>query len=171
MIKKINWDVYYMAQAFLVAQKSIDPSTKHGSIWVSKDNRILSMGYNGALRNIDDDKVPLTRPDKYYWMIHSEENCLLSYEGDMGVVEGSKIYITGRPCHRCLRMILQKGIKKIIYGKVMSACMDGGDIQAQNQMLDLKKDIEIIEFEDMNGVVNLLHKTLSYINDKCGDVI
>lgn len=166
MIEKIDWDVYYMTQAFLVAQKSIDPSTKHGSIWVSDSNRILSEGYNGPLQNIDDNKVPLTRPEKYYWILHSEENCLLSYGGRSEGLENSKIYITGRPCHRCLRMMIQKGIKKIIYAEVNSACIDQEDMKAQTGMLSLKADVKMIEFKNMDKVIDLFNKSLLYINAK-----
>jgi len=168
MVEKINWDVYYMTQAFLIAQRSIDPSTKHGSIWVSKNNIPLSVGYNGPLRDIDDNKVPLTRPHKYPWLIHSEENCILSYTGDNGEIKNSKIYITGRPCHRCLRMIIQKGIKTIIYAGVKSKCIDNDDMNAQKEMLSLKPDIEIIEFNmsKKNEIIQLLDKTINYVDQR-----
>ena len=165
MVEKIDWDIYYMAQAFLIAQRSIDPSTKHGSIWVSKNNIPLSVGYNGPLRDIDDNKVPLTRPKKYRWMIHSEENCILSYTGDSGEIKNSKIYITGRPCHRCLRMIIQKGIKTIIYAGIQSKCIDTDDINTQKDMLSLKPDIRMIEFNISNKkeIIELLNITAAYV--------
>lgn len=166
MIEKINWDSYYMSQAFLISQKSIDPSTKHGAVWVSKYNRILSVGYNGPIQNIDDSKVPLTRPDKYAWFIHSEENALLSYRGDMEGISDSKIYITGRPCYRCLRMIIQKGIKKIIYAGVGSFCIDDEDLKVQAQMLSLRPDIELIQFKDIDSINKIFINTIEYIKNK-----
>lgn len=161
---KVDWDVFFMAHAFLTSQKSIDPSTKHGSVLVSKDNRILSTGYNGPLKNIDDSKVPLTRPEKYYWLIHSEENCLLSYNGSVRDIEDSRIYITGRPCYRCLRMILQKGIKKIIYAGVGSFCIDEEDLKHQEGMLSLKNSIEIISFKDIDKVKDFMLKGIDALN-------
>jgi len=167
MIEKIDWDVFYMTQAFLIAQKSVDPSTKHGAVWVSRYNRPLSMGYNGPLQNIDDTKVPLSRPEKYYWLLHAEENCLLSYSGNMSEIEDSKIYITGSPCHRCLRMMIQKGIKKIIFAGVGSNCIDEKDMEAQLLMLSLKPSVKMIEFNKTNEMINLFNKSISYINIKC----
>jgi len=168
MIKKINWDTYYIAQTFLIAQKSIDPSTKCGAIWVSENNIPLSEGYNGPLQNIDDDRVPLTRPEKYFWMIHAEENCLLSYNGGIGEIENSKMYITGRPCYRCLRMMLRKGIKKIIYAGIDAICIDEKDMKAQLAMLELKPDVEVIKFDNINDVKDLFNKSIFYIDDRWG---
>ena len=161
---KLKWDVYFIAQAFLVSQKSIDPSTKHGAILVSKKNRILSVGYNGPLQNVDDSKIPLTRPEKYYHIIHSESNCLLSYNGDEYQIEDSKMYITGRPCHNCLRTMIQKGIKTIIYANVNSKCLDEEDLDAQKLMLELNSSVKLIEFKDMDKVIKLLKGTIDYIH-------
>jgi len=165
-MNKLDWDVYFITQAFLVSQKSIDPSTKHGAIWVSKNNKILSVGYNGPLQGVDDSKIPLTRPSKYYFIIHSELNCLLSYNGDNYSIKNSKIYITGRPCHNCLRTIIQKGIKKIIYANVSSKCLDEGDIKSQELMLELSPEVELIEFKEMDKIKELLKQTIDYIDFK-----
>lgn len=92
---KPSWNKYYLAQSFLIAQRSIDPSTKCGAIIVSQDNRVLSQGYNGPLKNSIDSEIPLIRPDKYFHMIHAEENAILAYNGSRQDIEGSSIYITG----------------------------------------------------------------------------
>ena len=64
-------------------------------------------------------------------MIHAEENAILAYNGSNQDIEGSSIYITGSPCHKCLRMIIQKGIKRIVYPKFpITACQDKADLQA-----------------------------------------
>ena len=163
---KLNWDVYFLAQAFLVSQKSIDPSTKHGAIWVSKNNKILSVGYNGPLQNVDDTKIPLTRNEKYYHIIHSESNCLLSYNGDGYQIEGSRMYITGRCCSGCLGMMIQKGIRKIIYANVSSKCLDEDDLNAQKLMLELKPSVKLIEFKEMDKIIKLLDSAINYISLK-----
>ncbi len=163
---KLNWDVYFLAQAFLVSQKSIDPCTKHGAIWVSKNNKILSVGYNGPLQNVDDTKIPLDRPDKYFHIIHSESNCLLSYNGDGYQIEGSRMYITGRCCHICLGMMIQKGIEKIIYANVSSKCLDEEDLNAQKLMLELRPSVKLMEFKEMDRVIELLKGTIDYIDSK-----
>jgi dCMP deaminase len=166
-LNRPNWDLYFMTLAFVVAQRSIDPSTKHGAILVSKNNKILSTGYNGPIRGVDDSKIPLTRPEKYWTMTHSEDGCLASYTGSASDLEGARIYVTGRPCHRCLRTILQKGIKHIIYGRVPSMCIDEEDIKAQTLILDLVKDVKIEEYEDSGFIMDILEETRDYIMSKC----
>lgn len=167
MLEKINWDSYFMAQAFLIAQKSIDPSTKHGSVLVDKNNRILSVGYNGPLRNIDDTQIPLTRPEKYLHLLHSEENCLLSYYGEEERIVGSRMYITGMPCHKCLRMMIQKGIFTIIYGNVVSFCVkEEGEEQARKLMLELNPQVRLIEFNNNSKIIELLNITIEYVDQR-----
>jgi dCMP deaminase len=130
-----SWDSYYLSIAYLVSSRSIDPSTKHGAIIVSKENRVLSLGYNGPIKGLNDRVVPLTRPAKYYHMIHAEENALLAYYGSHQDILGATCYVTGPPCHKCLRMLIQKGIKRIVHGDVMSMMMDSPDKEAQEIML------------------------------------
>lgn len=166
LLNKPSWDATFMAEAFLAAQRSIDPSTVHGSVWVSEDNRIISKGYNGPLQDSDDSQIPLSRPEKYYHLLHSEENCILNCNPSPSEIKGSSIYVTGRPCHKCLRMILRKGIKKIVYGPINSHCIDQEDIKAQEIMLK-NRDVKMVEFNDMNSVKNILIKAYSYIDERC----
>jgi dCMP deaminase len=131
-----SWDDYYLATAYVLAQRSMDPSTKCGCVIVSKDNRVLSTGYNGPIKGSKDHLVPLTRPFKYYFMIHSEINALLAYGGSHQDISGATCYVTSRPCHVCLRSLLQKGIGRIVYGAVAQARMlDEQDMKAQEMML------------------------------------
>jgi dCMP deaminase len=145
---KPDWDTYFITQCFLIALRSPD-TTKHGAIIVDKNNKVLSCGYNGHLINIDDSSVPTTRPEKYPFKIHAEENAILFL--NQPIFEGTKIYVTGRPCHKCTRMILQKGIKTIIYGPQKSNCVDEEDIKASDKMI---KDTtaNLIEFTDVDKI-------------------
>ena len=149
-----NWDNYFLSLTFVIAQRSIDPNTKHGAVLVSKNKKILATGYNGPIKNIPDNKIPLTRPEKYYYIIHSEENCLLSYNGDEDSLKGSTMYITGEPCHRCLRMIIQKGIKNIVYGPLGSACLDEGDEKFKHFILS-NHDIKMKKIENLDSLVSI----------------
>lgn len=153
--KKIDWTTYFMAQAFIVSMRSIDPSTKHGAIIADANNRIISTGYNGPIGGIDDKRVPLTRPDKYPHMIHAEENAILSFNGI--IPPNSKIYVTGKPCHKCLRMILQKGIRKIVYGPQNSKMFDEEEEKAVQLMLKLTKP-NYIEFKDFEGLAKFIEE-------------
>ena len=56
----ITWDEYFMGIAFLSAQRSKDPNTQVGSCIVSREHKILSMGYNGLPRGCSDDVFPGT---------------------------------------------------------------------------------------------------------------
>ena len=150
---KIDWDTYFMAQCFLVSMRSVDPSTKHGSVIVDKYNRILSTGYNGPIRGINDSKVPLTRPEKYPFLPHSEENALLSL--GVPILEDGKIYVTGKPCHKCMRMILQKGIRHIIHGPTFSHCIDKEDAEASAFMIKETK-AKITEYTDVDKLANFV---------------
>ena len=177
--EKPDWTTFFLAESFLTAQKSIDTSTVHGCVWVDRNNKILSKGYNGPLRGSDDKTVPMTRPIKYFLLLHSEENCLLNYSGSLSDTEGSTMYISGSPCHRCLRMMLQKGIRRIVHGPVNSHCVDAEDMAAKESLLSntiyndpFSKDfVSITEVKDMRPVVDLLLRTISYIQYKCPDAL
>ena len=57
----IGWDAYFMGIAMLSAQRSKDPNTQVGACIVSKDKKILSVGYNGAPNGYDDNTMPWNR--------------------------------------------------------------------------------------------------------------
>ena len=156
-----------MALCFLISQRSIDTSTTHGAVLVSKSKSILSTGYNGPIKGSNDRKIPMSRPEKYAHMIHAEENALLAFTGSEKDLEGATMYITGRCCSKCLRMMLQKGIRRIVHGAVGSKCVEGSnsDLEAQKIMLE-GRDVEIIEYGDSNKVCGLLNRTLDYISHK-----
>jgi len=163
-----SWDAYYLTMAFIVAQRSFDPSSKCGCVIVAKDNRVLSTGYNGPIKGSQDNLIPLTRPEKYKHMIHGEENALLAYSGSYQDIQGATAYITGRQCHRCLRMLLNKGIKKIIYGPNVTKVVDEPDMEAQRIMLRDHKDVVVEEFDDPESLLGLLAKTSDYTQHKMG---
>ena len=116
----ISWDEYFIAIARLSAMRSKDPSTQVGACIVSSDNRILSIGYNGAPNGFDDDKFPWNREGenldtKYPYVCHSEMNAILNYRGSKKDLEDAKLYVTLFPCNECAKIIIQSGIKEIIY--------------------------------------------------------
>ncbi len=116
----ISWDEYFMSIAQLSARRSKDPHTRVGSCIVSKDNRILSTGYNGAPNGYDDDKFPWKNKGekletKYMFVVHSELNAILNYRGSNRELEGARIYVHFFPCNECAKAIIQSGIKEVIY--------------------------------------------------------
>jgi len=166
-MNKINYDDYFLTIAYVVAQRSPDPSTKCGAVLVSKENRILSTGYNGPIKGSDDRLVPLERPAKYAHLLHSEENCLLAYSGCSQDLEGSTMYVTGAPCHNCLRMILQKGVTNIVYTNGNLAVMqDSAEQDICKLILSYSKDVKVRVVGNLPEIVSLLKKTESYIINK-----
>lgn len=163
-----SWDIYYMTLAYIVAQRSFDPSSKCGCVLVSKDNRLLSTGYNGPIRGSKDEDVPLTRPDKYSFMIHSEENSLLAYNGSYQDIQKSRAYITGRPCTTCLRMLIQKGIVEVIYGTDSIKMLDDKMMKTEEKMIKGRSDF-IIRQMGTSAIQELLRKTDKYIDKKKGN--
>ena len=118
----ISWDEYFMGVAILAAQRSKDPNTQVGACIVSNDNKILSIGYNGMPLNCSDDDFTWERDsaddNKYFYTVHSELNAILNYRG--GSLEGSKIYVTLFPCNECAKLIIQAGIKEVVYLRMYS---------------------------------------------------
>lgn len=116
----LNWDTYFMAIAELSGMRSKDPSTQVGAAIVSEDNRILSIGYNGAPNGFLDDDFPWKREGdaletKYLYVVHAERNAILNYRGSRKDLEGAKVYVTLFPCNECAKEIIQSGIKEVIY--------------------------------------------------------
>ena len=116
----ISWDEYFMAIAKLSAMRSKDPNTQVGACIVSDDNRILSIGYNGAPNGFDDERFPWSREGenlntKYPYVCHAEMNAILNYRGNKKDLEHAKIYVDLFPCNECAKLVIQSGIKHIIY--------------------------------------------------------
>ena len=133
----ISWDEYFMSLAKLSAMRSKDPSTQVGACIVGNDNRILSIGYNGAPNGFEDENFPWARDGekiytKYPYVCHAELNAILNYRG--GSLEGSKIYVTLFPCNECAKAIIQAGIKTIIYKE--DKYPDSPSVRASKRMLN-----------------------------------
>ena len=116
----LTWDEYFMALAKLSSKRSKDPSTQVGACIVSDDNRILSIGYNGAPNGFDDSKFPWKREGdpketKYFYVVHAERNAILNYRGSRKDLETAKIYVDLFPCNECAKEIIQSGIKEVVY--------------------------------------------------------
>ena len=116
----LRWDEYFMAIAKLSAMRSKDPNTQVGACIVDANNRILSIGYNGAPNGFHDDNFPWDREGgmletKYAYVCHAELNAILNYRGSRKDLEGAKIYVDLFPCNECAKLIIQSGIKEVIY--------------------------------------------------------
>jgi dCMP deaminase len=114
-MEKISWDCYFMSMAYMVAMKSKDNSTKIGSVIVGKDHEILSTGYNGLPRGMDDSNPEYQiKPDKYAFFEHSERNSVFAAARNGVHLLDTTLYTQGIPCSDCARAIIQAGIKRVV---------------------------------------------------------
>ena len=116
-----SWDESFMLHAIVAANRSKDPSSQVGAVLVGKNNRILSLGYNGSPNTWDDDDFPWGREadsiahTKYPYVIHAETNAILNFKGDNKDLEGATVYTTLYPCQNCAKFLAQAGIKRVVY--------------------------------------------------------
>jgi len=152
----ISWDEYFMGVAVLSAMRSKDPNTQVGACIVSKDNKILSMGYNGFPIGCSDDDFPWNREgddpleNKYFYSTHSELNAILNYRG--GSLEGCTMYVTLFPCNECAKAIIQSGIRKLIYKE--NKYENTPSIIASQRMLR-SAGVEYVKYTPTNRVVTM----------------
>jgi dCMP deaminase len=121
----VCWDDYFISMCDVVAMRSKDPSTQHGAVLVDEHKRVISTGYNGGCRRIDDSSIDWSRPSKYPYIIHAEENALWTAERKN--LEGCTLYITGTPCSKCMLRIAHSGVSTVVFGTKSSNCVDDAD--------------------------------------------
>lgn len=121
-----------MREAIEVASRSKDTQTRVGAVLIDKDDfSTIATGYNGFCRGAPDKKLPTTRPHKYPYMIHAEEN-LISNCARRGIATNNTVIIlTLSPCTHCLRICWQAGINEIYF------LDEYRDFHQSSNMLDL----------------------------------
>lgn len=146
---RIDWDDYFMIQAFWAKVRSPDVSTQCGCVIVNSRGRIIGQGYNGYPRKVDDGKMPQTRPEKYPPILHSEENAILNSTGDL---KDATLYVSGPPCIHCWAHIIQTGIKRVVYGPITTSpegIYDDARLDNLNKVvIDMleNQDIEVVRW-------------------------
>ena len=110
--ERINRDDYFMSIALLASQRSPCQRLHVGSVIV-KDNRLISMGYNGFIPGAP--HISRIKDDHEQSIIHSEVNALSDCAKRGASLSDAKIYITHYPCINCFRTIAACGIKEIVY--------------------------------------------------------
>jgi len=115
----LNWDEYFMGIAQLSALRSKDPSTQVGACIVDDDKKVVSIGYNGMPRHIDDCQLTWNKGEgldnKYLYVCHAEMNAILNTRNG-SALRGCTLYVTLFPCNECAKAIIQVGIKELVYG-------------------------------------------------------
>jgi dCMP deaminase len=112
----MKWEERYLAIAKEVASWSKDPSTKVGAVIIGDKGQILSQGYNGFPRGIDDDEYRLSvREIKLSLIVHAEMNAIYNATYSGVCLDNATLYVYGLPiCSECAKGIIQVGISKIV---------------------------------------------------------
>jgi dCMP deaminase len=115
-----KWDLRFLELVDLVSTWSKDRSTQVGAVIVEPKSRvILSTGYNGMARGIDDDiEGRHVRPEKYLWTEHAERNAIFHAARHGIKLEGATMYLRWTPCSDCARAIIQAGLARVVCAPV-----------------------------------------------------
>ena len=115
MDKQNILDFRYLRMARIWAENSYCERRKVGAL-VVKDKMIISDGYNGTpsgFENICEDENNVTKP----YVLHAEANAITKLARSSNNSDGSTLYVTAAPCIECAKLIIQSGIKRVVYGE------------------------------------------------------
>ena len=101
-----------MKLAFVVSERSPDLKTQVGAVIVDSKKRIVSTGYNGTPSGFDDSFIDWFDQSKHPYILHAESNAISFANTDLS---GCTLYSTLLPCGECTKLIIQSGIRDIIY--------------------------------------------------------
>lgn len=121
--KIMDWDEYFFDIIKKIEKKSKDPSTRVGCVIVTPEHEIVTTGFNGFPRGVEDDVHGLNkekvikryeRPLKYLFTEHSERNAIYAAARRGCALDGCTIYVEWNPCADCMRAIIQSGIVEVV---------------------------------------------------------
>jgi len=113
--KQKKLDSRYLRMARIWAENSYCQRRQVGAL-VVKDKMIISDGYNGTptgFENVCEDDQNVSKP----YVLHAEANAITKLARSGNNSDGSTIYITASPCIECAKLIIQAGIKRVVYGE------------------------------------------------------
>ncbi len=158
MKKPLSWEEYFMTLAIVASLKSKDPSTQVGAVIIDKKTRkVISSGYNGFPRNLDDNQIPQERPEKYLYVVHAELNAILHALRDL---TDCSLYVTVFPCSECMKAVVQTGIKKVVYLNELSGENWEASKNATMKLAELAK-IEVTKFDSNNEIIDYLQSQVN----------
>ena len=138
MEAQLNWDEYFMGMAVLSSLRSKDPSTKVGAVIVNDEKKVVSIGYNGMPRHIEDEDLTWNKGEgldsKYLYVCHAELNAILNARNGSSLANCT-VYVTLFPCNECTKALIQVGIKEVVY--LDDKYGDTIGVQASKKMLTL----------------------------------
>jgi len=140
-----SWDEYFLEIAKVVAKRSTCDRANVGAV-IAKNKVILSTGYNGAPRGLAHcDDVGHEMVDGHcIRTAHAETNAIAQAAKNGTPIEGASIYLTISPCYDCFKMMVNAGIKEVIYGNFYMS-----RYEASKAVLALAKKagVKIVEFK------------------------
>ena len=113
--KQTELDKRYIRMAMIWADNSYCERRKVGALIV-KDKMIISDGYNGTpsgFENVCEDENNITKP----YVLHAEANAITKIARSNNSSDGSTMYVTAAPCIECAKLIIQAGIKRVVYSE------------------------------------------------------
>ena len=113
--KQQKFDRRYLDMARIWAQNSYCQRRQVGAL-VVKQGMIISDGYNGTpsgFENVCEDDNGVTKP----YVLHAEANAITKLARSSNNSDGATIYITASPCIECAKLIIQSGIRRVVYGE------------------------------------------------------
>ena len=111
--KQQEFDKRYARMALIWAENSYCTRRKVGAL-VVKDKMIISDGYNGTptgFENICEDESNTSKP----YVLHAEANAITKLAKSANSSDGATLYVTASPCIECAKLIIQAGIKRVVY--------------------------------------------------------
>ena len=158
MNKPLSWEEYFMTLALVASLKSKDQSTQVGAVIIdNKSKKMISSGYNGFPRYVDDSKIPQTRPEKYFYVVHAELNAILHAERRL---DNCSLYVTSFPCSECMKAVIQTGIKTVVY--LNELC--GNDWESSKKAtLHLAELAQVVvrQFKPDNEIIDFLQSKMT----------
>ena len=123
--KQLELDKRYIRMASIWAENSYCQRRKVGALIV-KDKMIISDGYNGTpsgFENVCEDTDGTTKP----YVLHAEANAITKVARSNNSSEDSTLYVTASPCVECAKLIIQSGIRRVVFNDLYRLC-DGIDL-------------------------------------------
>ena len=153
-IDYINWSQYFMGIAQLCEQRSKDPSTQVGACIVTDEMKIVGTGYNGFPTGISDDVFPWEKTGdyektKYPYVCHAEMNSIMNC---VCQPKNCTMYVTLFPCTECAKLIIQSGIKRVVY---LSDKYKDTDSVIASKLLLKHAGIHTKQYESQNKLITL----------------
>ena len=124
-LKQRNLDTRYMRMATIWAENSYCKRRQVGALLV-KDKMIISDGYNGTPSGFDNNCEDENN-SSFPYVLHAEANAITKVARSNNSSDGATLYVTASPCIECAKLIIQAGIKRVVYGE-QYRLLDGVDL-------------------------------------------